>query len=127
MVAPTEISPPLTAESLAGEPIVLAVPWSPLGGDHYDAGGGRQPVELLRHVLVGVGQFVAAERLVQDVDVITATAQFIPWMIVEVNACPASPKTFIAYSVEPGATPSILMLQPAGSGLAASVNSCDRS
>ncbi len=56
----------------------------------------------------------------------TATAQFIPWMIVEVNALPSEPNTFIAYSVAPGATPSILMLQPVGSGLAALV-SCDRS
>ena len=61
MVPPTE----MTFGSVAGEPIVLVEPASPLDDADRDARGDRRVVELLGHVQRGdVGERVAAERLV---------------------------------------------------------------
>ncbi len=56
----------------------------------------------------------------------TMTAHWTAWRIVELKTAEPLPKASIIATSAPGAMPSILMLQPGGSGCAGLTN-CDRS
>ena len=111
---PTAITPGV----VAGEPMLLNGPASPLDattvtpaataalsasetGSFSVFGSGLPPIDSLRMLTWSC-----------------RTAHSMPWMIVELKNPAFGPERFITARLAPGAMPSILMLQPGGSGWA---------
>ena len=115
VVAPAEIAPGLLVASSAGEPIVLAVPWSPVEVLTNVPPAAARRLNCATTSWVDAGSGSEPNDSFSTLTWSTATAHDMPWMMFEVNVKLDALNTFIATSDAPGETPTSLMLQPTGS------------
>ena len=118
VVAPTEI----TFGSVAGEPMLLNGPLSPLDTMTVTPAAIAALSAIETGSLAALGCGLPPKDSLRMLTWSCRTAHWIAWMIVELKNPGPEPCMFMTARLTPGAMPSILMLQPAGSGCAGLTN-----